>query len=465
MTAQTAGYKQTDSKTQTAALIVSMISALVNSSMGASLNVALPALGREFSMGAVMLGWVAQSMLLSAAVFVVPAGRLADIYGRKKFLLAGSAIYAVSSVLSALSVNAAMLVSSRIVQGVGAAMIAGTGVAILTSVFPQEKRGWAIGWNVSAVYFGLAAGPFLGGIMTHSWGWRSIFWLNAALGAAAVVFIIAMLGGEWADAKGEKLDYAGSVLLGLMIISVIYGLSRMPSLAGAGFAAAGALLLFIFIMFERGRPDAVINLGLFRANPVFAFSNLATFINYSAAFSVGFLVSLYLQYIAGFSPRQAGMVLMAQPVIMFVFSPVTGRLSDRAEPGMIASAGMAVTAAGLFMLCFLGANTPVYYVIISLIVVGSGYALFSSPNTNAIMSAVDRKYYGTASGIISTMRQGGMMTGLAIATMMFSIFTGNARVTPAMHPAFILSVRWAFIISTILCVLGVFASLARGRRN
>jgi multidrug resistance protein len=453
---------QTDSQTQFAALITSMLSAVINSLMNASLNVALPEIGREFSMSAASLGWIVTSMLLSATVFVVPFGRMSDIYGRKKIMIIGSVIYSAMSLLSAVSVSPLMLLAARVLQGVGAAMIFGTGVAIITSVYPPEKKGWALGWNVSAVYFGLTAGPFIGGLMTRAFGWRSIFWLNGLLGLLSIFFLVFLLKGEWAEAKGEKLDIPGSLIFGVAIIGVIYGMSKMPSSTGVILAAAGVVLFLVFVKFEGGVRAPLINVKLFEENRVFSFSNLATLIHYSAASSVGFLVSLYLQYVKGFDPAKAGLVLMAQPLVMVLFASSAGRLSDRVWPGKVASVGMGVTMAGLFALSFLSQSTPVWLIACFLLLIGGGFALFSSPNSNAVMGSVERKYYGLASGMISTMRQTGQTMGIAIGTMMLSIFVGKTQVTPDKIPQFMAALKAAFLVATALCFFGIFASLAGG---
>lgn len=438
-----------------------MISAVVNSLMNSSLNIALPTIGKEFSMGPVYLGWIATAMLLSSTVFVIPFGRLGDITGRKRLMLAGSIVFALSSVLAALSVNGAMLIAVRVFQGIGSAMIFGTGMAILTSVFPPEKKGWALGWNVAAVYFGLTAGPFIGGIMTMKLGWRSIFWLNACLGAVSISVLILLLKGEWADAKGELFDTEGSFILGGSVLCLVYGLMKIPLVMGFILATAGMILFFMFIKYEEGREAPLVNVKLFEGNPAYLFSNLAALINYSAAFSVSFLLSLYLQNVKAMTPFKAGLLLMVQPLIMVLFSPSAGKLSDRIEPAKVASAGMALTMAGIFMLVFLKQDTDITYIIVAMIAIGGGYALFSSPNTNAVMSSVERKYYGTASSILSTMRQVGMMAGIAVATMMLSIFTGESKISRFKPEEFMTAMKWSFIIAAVLCLLGIFASLAR----
>lgn len=449
--------------TQFAVLAASMLSAVVNSLMNASLNVALPAIGREFSMSPAVLGWVITSMLLSATVFVVPFGRMADIYGRKKIMLLGSIITLLTSLLGALSINAGMLLTARVLQGVGAAMLFGTGVAILTSVFPPEKKGWALGWNVSAVYFGLTAGPFIGGLMTGALGWRSIFWLNVILGFFSIFFLVFLVKGEWSGAKGEKLDLPGSVLFGIMVICLILGMSKMPSYYGSFLLAAGIILLYVFVKFEARSACPLISVNLFKENRVFAYSSLATLIHYGAASSVGFLISLYLQYVRGFDPAKAGLILMAQPLIMVIFASSAGRLSDRVRPGKVASAGMALTMAGLLAMSFLSTHTPLWAVVGGLFLIGGGFALFSSPNTNAVMGSVETRHYGLAAGITSTMRQTGMTVGIAIVTTLLSIFVGKKQISPDLFAQFMVALKYAFLISTALCFAGILASLVRSK--
>jgi len=209
-------------------------------------------------------------------------------------------------------------------------------------------------------------------------------------------------------------------------------------------------------------PCPVFAVRLFQRNRTFAFSSLAALINYAATFAVAFLLSLYLQYIKGLSPQGAGLALVCQPVTMALFSPIAGRLSDRIEPAVIASLGMALTTVGLILLIFLSHSTPIGYVVVSLITLGFGFALFSSPNMNAIMSSVEKRYYGVASGAVATMRLIGQMVSMATATLAFSLLMRNASISPDTYDAFLSSVRWIFSIFSGLCLVGIYFSFNRG---
>lgn len=431
--------------------------------MAASVTIALPSIGREFAIDAVTLSWIAMSFILSAAVFLIPLGRIADIKGRKKIFIYGGAIFGAASIIAALAWSAEILIAARVIQGVGGAMLFGTGTAIISSVYPPGERGRPMGINIAITYLGLSLGPFLGGLMTQYLGWRSLFWLNALLCCILLLFTFLKLKSEWTEARGEKFDLAGSVIYGTGLVTVIYGLSELPAWYGFLSLAAGLVILLAFIKWETATDSPILDITLFLKNQVFAFSNLAAFINYSATFAVGFLLSLYLQYIRGLTPGSAGMVLVSMPVVQAIFSPLAGRLSDRIEPRLLASAGMALTALGLLLLIFIGADTALWYIIACLVLLGGGFALFSSPNVNAVMSSVDKKALGVASATLATMRLTGQMFSLGIAMLLISLFVGRVQVTSEVHPQFILSLQIALAIFTALCIGGIFASMARGK--
>ena len=448
---------------KTSALFVASLASFLTPFMGSSINIALPSIGRDFAMNAVLLSWVATAYLLAAAVFLVPFGRIADIYGRKKVFACGAAVYTIMSLLCGFSTSGAMLIACRALQGIGSAMMFGTAVAIVTSVFPPEERGRALGINVAAVYVGLSLGPFAGGFLTQHLGWESVFLANVPLGILMVAVVLWKLKGEWAEARGERFDIVGAAFYGLALVAVMYGFSLLPAILGAVLVGAGLLAIAVFAWWESRTASPVLNMGLFRHNAVFAFSNLAALINYSATFAVTFLLSLYLQYVKGYSPQSAGFILVAQPVVMAVFSPLAGRLSDRIEPRIVASAGMALTTLGLALLAALSTSISLGLLVAVLALLGLGFALFSSPNTNAVMSSVEKRFYGVAAGTLGTMRLVGQMLSMGIAMLLFAVIIGRVEITPEYYPLFMTSVRVAFIVFTVLCFAGVFASLARGR--
>ena len=451
-----------DKSLEKSALIATTLTAFTGQFAISSVNVALPAIQAEFSADAVLLSWVATSYLLAIAVFLVPFGKAADIYGRKKIFVWGLVLQTISSFLAAFSLSVKMLIAMRILQGFGSAMSVTTGMAILTSVFTPSKRGKAIGIYVSAVYIGLSVGPFASGFLTRYLGWRSVVAIVVPFGVVCLLVTIRYLKGEWADAREEKLDIGGSVLYGFSILALVYGASLLPRMLAVYLIIAGLAGLAVFIRFEMRVPYPVFEVRLFRQNRLFTFSSVAALINYSATFALTFLLSLYLQYVKNIAPQYAGSILIAQPVMMAVFSPLAGRLSDRIEPRLIASAGMMMTAVGLFTFVFIDADTSKVLIVVTLAFLGFGFSMFSSPNMNAIMSAVQRRYFGIASGTVATMRLLGQMASMAITMVVFTIYIGRKPISPSNYELFLESVRAAFLIFTSLCTIGILFSMLRG---
>jgi EmrB/QacA subfamily drug resistance transporter len=452
-----------NSTSKGAVLLVTTMASFVFPFMASAVNIALPSLGKELSLDAVTLGWIATAYLLSSAALLVPFGRIADIYGRKRIFACGIGIFTFSSLLSGLANSATMLIAWRVLQGIGGAMLAGTAVALLTTVFPANERGKVLGTIVAAAYLGLSLGPVLGGVLTQHLGWRSIFLIGALLGLLVLGVVLWKLKGEWTGAKGERFDFAGSVIYVLGLVALVYGFTLLPAMSGAGLIIGGTIGLLAFTRWETRTRSPVLDISLFINSKAFTFSNLAALINYSATFAVTFLISLYLQYMKGFNPQNAGLILVAMPAVQAVFSPLTGRLSDRIEPRLIASAGMVLNTVGLILFIFLNEETPLKLIIGNLILIGFGFALFVSPNTNAVMSSAPKTAYGVASAMLATMRQVGMVLSMGVAMLMFALYVGRVQITPEYYSLFQQSMKTSFIIFAILCFGGIFASLARGR--
>jgi len=450
-----------DRRLKRSVLVVTAFAAFLTPFLGSAVNLALPAIDREFNTTAIELGWIPSSFILSSAMFLLPFGRLADIVGRKKIFTYGISLFTISTFLIIFSWNIESLIIFRIVQGISGAMIFGTSLAILTSVFEPGERGRAMGINITAVYTGLSSGPVIGGLLTQYFGWRSIFIFLVPVGIASLYLIFKMMKPEWSEARGEKFDWTGSVIYGLSIASFMYGFSKLPSAQGWTFLGLALLFAILFVLVEKRIKNPVFEIRLILRNRVFAFSGIAALIHYSATAATGFFISLYLQYLKGFDAQTAGFIMISQPVMMALLSPLAGKLSDRYNPGVIASSGMGLTATGLIMLCFINEMTAIYLIIIMLVIMGVGFALFSSPNSNAIMSSVEKKYLGVASGVVGTMRMVGQMLSLGIAMMLLALYMGDESIVPETYPSLISTMRTGFSIFSVLCILGIFASLAR----
>lgn len=445
-----------------AVLLIAASSSFLAPFMGAATNLALPAMEQALGLSAVLSNWVALSYLLAAAIGLVPCGRIADMVGRKRVFVLGVLVYTLASLLCAVAPGAAWLLLFRAWQGIGSAMIYGTVVAILTSVTPPGERGRALGIITAATYLGLSLGPSVGGLLTGAFGWPSIFWVNVPLGVVILLLVHWRLKGEWVEAQGKRFDWPGALVYGLALATLMIGFTRLSRTEGVGLTLIGVLGIIGFIWWEMRVQHPVLDLGLFRRNPVFGYSNLAALITYGATFAVTLLLSQYLQHVKALSPQQAGLLLVFQPAVMALLSPLSGWLSDRVDAQKPASVGMGVMVMGLALMVFLAAQTPLWFVAVCLLLLGCGFGLFSSPNTHAVMSSVTAESYGVASATLATMRLVGQTLSMGIATLVSALTLGAAQITPETHPQFLSGMRVTFVIFALLCFGGVFASLARG---
>jgi EmrB/QacA subfamily drug resistance transporter len=442
-------------------LLVAGFAAFLTPFLSSAVTLALPSIGKDLNANAISLGWVISSFILTSAIFLLPFGRLADIIGRKKVFSIGISLFTVSTFLILFSHSITSLIVLRIFQGFSSAMIFGTSLAIITSVFQPGERGKAMGINITATYLGLSSGPVIGGLLTQYFGWRGIFAFLLPFGIISIILINTKIKTEWAEAAGEKFDWRGAVLYGAALSLFMFGFSRLPSHLGWGCIFIGLLIAVCFLIFEKRINNPVFDIRLFLRNKVFAFSGIAALIHYSATSATGFFISLYLQYLKGLDARTAGLIMISQPIAMTLLSPLAGKLSDKKNPGIIASIGMGLTAIGLILLCFIKETTPNHFIVLLLMLMGIGFGLFSSPNSNAIMSSVEKRHLGVASGVVGTMRMVGQMMSMGIALMLISLYIGNQTINPSTYHGLISGMRTGFLIFSILSLCGIFASLAR----
>lgn len=444
-------------------LFITTLTAFMTAFMGSSINIALPVIGIELNSNAIMLSWLSTSYLVTTAALLLPAGRLTDIFGRTKFFKWGIILFTIGSLLSGVATGTITLLFFRILQGVGSSFIFSSSTALLVSVYPQSDRGKVLGINTAAVYIGLSSGPFLGGIITHNLTWRGIFFINAFVGIALIILTWVYLKHEWQEIQFHKYDYRGAAIYIFSILLLMLSVSLFPKPLGFVLLFTSLISFLTFYFTERVTTDPILNTELFSSNRTFSLSNLAALINYSATYAISFLMSFYLQNVKDLTPQDAGIILITQPVLQALFSPIAGKLSDKTEPRFVASAGMFLLTIGLVFFCFLNTDTSYTFIVANLAMMGLGFALFSSPNVNAIMSSVDKKHYGVASSTLASMRMIGQMLSMGIVIVIFSIFIGSERISSVNQDAFLNSAHTAFILFSVLCFVGIFASLARGK--
>lgn len=442
-------------------LFVTCLSASLVPLMGSALNLALPYINNDFSLNASASGWIMASYLLSTAIFQIPAARLADIFGRRKIFMLGVALFLICSILCGLSYSGFSLILFRFLSGIGSSMMFATNMAIITAVVPPDKRGWALGINSGTVYFSLAVGPFVGGFLTQWLGWHSIFFLAAIMSALVLVGSFLLIKQEWKNDSGQSFDYQGTIVYAAGLSSLIYGFSQLPHLLGFILTGMGIIILTFFTWFERRQEQPVFNVNILFRNRVFKHASISALINYSATTSISFMLSLYLQYVRGLTPTEAGLILVAQSFIQALVSLQSGKLSDKIPATRLAAIGMGIITFGLICLCFLSQTTSYIYIFIVLGFIGLGFGTFSSPNTNVIMSSVQKEEYGLASATTGTMRLVGQSFSMGLAMMAMSLMIGKIPLSPEISPQLISSIRITFVISALLCLFGVYSSSRR----
>ena len=457
---QTRLYYQNDATARISALIIVCIgSFIVPLSLSASL-VAIPAIANDLEANAVYVSWIPAAFILSNLIVLLPAGRSADIYGRKLVYQVGSVIFLVGSVIAGFSPNIEWLLFSRVIQGVGAGMFFGTGMAITGSVFQDGGRGAALGWVVACVYFGLSVGPLLGGWMTDRFGWESVFFSMVPFILASILLTLLKLKGEWKNENPQKLDWKGSIVLALALISSFIGLTNLPEIYAFALLIISGLLGAIYMRHSSREEFPVVNLNLVWQNQGLSRSLISSIMMYGGSYGLQFLMGLYLQYNRGFSPTDAGKFLMIQALIMAVLAPAAGRLSDRYPPNTIAAGGCLAVVISFLLMLFLDGDSHLGIVISALVLLGAGFGLFSTPNSNAALKSISEAKLGIASSLVSMSRLIGQLLSTAFVTLMMSLYIGNAKIVPSNYEALLLVFKWTVGVSLICALLATYTSLS-----
>ncbi len=448
---------------QKATMALALLTAYIVPFMTSALNLSVTDISSQLNSGATAVTWVVSAFTLVVAVLSVPFGHLADVTDRRRIFIAGTVIFAATSLSSALANSIGLLIASRALQGVGSAMIYSTNLPLLLNAFPASMRGRILGYSVTATYAGLSTGPVFGGFMNAAFGWRSIFAVAFAMSAVSMYLAKRFIARSEVSEE-HRHDIPGNILYIVMVFSLIFGLSSWrDGLWAKLLVLLAALLMPCFVILEKRSPSPLVQVRLFALDMGYTLSNLTALLNYGATFALSYTMSLYLQNVKGLSSSMAGLVLISQPLVMAVISPFAGRLSERVAPHMLASAGMGISALGLFLLSTIGVDFPLWRIISALAVIGTGFGFFSSPNTNAVLSCVDKSHYGEANSILGTMRTLGQSISMVIIIFILGACVGNVVIAKAPPELLSDAIRTALIIYAFICLAGTGLSLVRSK--
>jgi len=451
---------KTNGSTKKYVLLISIIVSFLVPYTSSSINIALPEIGKTFLLNSIFLGWITSSYLLVTGIFLIPFGKIADIYGKKKVITSGIIIFTIGSFLSALAFSGDVLLISRVIQSLGSAMIFGNVYSLIASVFPEEDQGKALSLSVGTAYVGLAIGPVLGGFLTEFLGWRSIFLFSIPFGIAAIIAVL-KLKGEWIEAADDKFSISSTSVLGLSLTGIIYGFSEITTTIGIIALIFGVLGVILFIWLQTKVKNPLIHPELL-FNRAYIINNVTSIINYGPGIFTLFLLTLYLQNIRGLSPNQTGLLLCVQSVFIALFSILTGKLLDSVKSRHIAAIGMALTAIGLTVLVFLGETTSFEVIVVALAILGSGYGLSAASSTQIAVEYVEKRFYGLSSASLNTMRVVGQLMGMGVTLAVLNIFIGKATLNPSNYAQFIEGTKIPFLIFAILCYVSIYGYFIMG---
>ena len=443
---------------ETIVVFVSFITSFFAVFLSNGIIIGVPAIAQDFAMNNVIQNWVPTIFFLVVAVFTVPAGQISGKFGVKKSLLAGIIVYLIGSIGAVLSFSTESFLIFRIMQGAGVAFLNVSAMAMVVHAVAPKNRGKALGFTVTGVYLATSLSPVICGFLVHNLGWRSMFYFVIPFLVLCIILMITKIPQEWKTYQDDKIDKVGSILYGIGILFFVYGFTSLITTPGKILTVLGLILLVIFGAYELRQKSPVFNMNLFK-NKKFTSSNIAALCSYIAVMVVTTILNYHFQYVRGWDAQMSGMILIITPIIMAIMAPNAGKLSDKIHPQKLAALGMGIATVELLILTFQTGKTPLYMVIIAMILQGIGMGLFSSPNMNAIMSSVPPKDAPTASASQATMRTIGQTMSLGLLTLVFAWIMGSLELAPQYASMIVQASQTICGICTVACLLAIFASL------
>ncbi len=387
-------------------------------------NVAMPTLKGTFNVSMAVIEWIAMAYMITLTIFLPLFGRLADMYGRSKLYNAGFVVFSIGSLLCGMSPSAAFMIVSRVIQAVGAGLLQANSVAIITQAFPANERGKAIGIQGAVQAIAMSIGPFVGGVLIASVGWRAIFYVNIPIGILGTTAALFILPPNQKIDKREKIDYLGTTFFASGLAFLVLAFNEGVKLGWGSqtivmYFLSALILLTLFIITELRVEHPLIDLKLFK-NATFLLGNLTGMMSYYVLFAIMFLMPFYLQKVLGYSVALTGTLLTPIPLAMAVVAPFSGHISDKYGARIMTTLGMLVSALACFALLFMGESARLPVLVAVLIVLGVGMGLFTPPNNSAIMGAAPKEKLGVAGGVLNMMRSLGLIFGVDISGVIFT---------------------------------------------
>jgi EmrB/QacA subfamily drug resistance transporter len=432
-------------------------------------NVALPSIQRDLGASLSALEWTVNGYTLSFAVLLATGGRLGDIFGRRLTFMIGVVIFAGSSATAGLAPDTTALVASRVLQGVGAALMMPATLSIVTDAFPPEERGKAMGTWAGVSALALAVGPVLGGFLTEHVSWRAIFYLNIPVAVGAVLAALFAVRESRDTTVGRKVDYLGVVTLTAALTALVLALVEgnawgwgSPAIVGLLVAAAAGLAAFVAVELRVKAPMVEFHL---LSDRNFLGAVVVALIVSFAMLGVFFFLALYMQNILGYSALEAGIRFLPSTLMIVVVAPIAGRLADRVGPRWLIAAGLTIVAASLYIFSGIAVDSSYGALLPGFMLLGIGIALTMSPMTSAAMNAVPVEKAGIASGVLSMFRMIGGSLGVAVTGAIFQGAVGDPATAKPVE--FVDALGHAMLVSSMVALAGaaVGAIAIRTRRK
>ena len=443
---------------ETYVVFVSFITSFFAVFLSAGIVLGVPSIASEFGMNNIVQNWIITIALLVVAVFTLPAGQISGKFGVKKSLVAGVLIFLLASIGACLSFSTESFLFFRVMQGIGGAFSNVASMAMVVQAIKPQNRGKALGFTVTGVYLAGSLSPVICGFLVYNLGWRSMFYFVVPFFVVCIALMIWKIPGDWKTYENDKIDSIGYLIYGLGILLFIYGFTSLMNMTGKICAVIGFIMLIAFGYYETRVNTPAFNMKLFK-NMKFTSSNIAALCSYLAIVAITTILNYHFQYVRGWNAQMSGLILIITPIIMAVMAPNAGKLSDRIHPQKLAAIGMSIATVTLVILMFLDANTPLYIIVIAMVLQGIGMGLFTSPNTNAIMSSVPPKETPNASAAQSAMRTIGQTMSLGLLTLIFAWVMGSLKLSSQYAGMIVQASQLICLICTIICIIAIFASL------